>query len=331
MDRLGRQKTVLARQNRRDGGGENLSMDLINDRDLVSYLRSHGLWSQKKLGQNFLVDKGVLGKIVEAAELQPADTVLEIGPGVGTLTRAMAPKIQKGLLLAVEKDYRLIESLRQKFKNAKWVKIIHEDIRRFDLCSIEGEYKVVANIPYYLTSPLIRKLLEGRCSQNSKPQTPNSKEILNFNNQTQTHVPQLIVLTVQKEVAERMTARPGDSNRGILTVMVELLANAEIIEEILRTSFYPEPVVDSAIVRLRPREHLRIDYQLVIQVAKAGFSSKRRQLHNSLAGGLRISPSQTETLLKQAGIEPQKRAEDLTVGEWQNLAKIWQKTLEKSH
>lgn len=336
-------------------------MDLTNKSELIFYLKAHNLWTQKKLGQNFLVDKDALGKIVEAAALEESDTVLEIGPGVGTLTYAIAPKIINGLLLAVEKDFKLVELLRQQFKNAQQVKIVHDDIRRFDLCSIEGEYKVVANIPYYLTSPLIRKLLEGKCDpKNLKHEARNSKQIQNFNDRntkrlivsdfdirisdlTINHPPKLIVLTVQKEVAERITAKPGDSNRGVLTVMIELLADAEIIAEIPRASFYPEPAVGSAILRIRPQstDHGRqtqtvdggpstVDHGPVLHVAKAGFSSKRRQLHNSLAGGLGISVNEAKGLLEKTEIDPQKRAEDLTIQAWSSLAQTWLMRYNKS-
>jgi 16S rRNA (adenine1518-N6/adenine1519-N6)-dimethyltransferase len=167
--------------------------------------------------------------------------------------------------------------------------------------------------------------------------------------------PQLIVLTIQKEMADRITAQPGDSNRGILTIMVELLAEAEIVAFVPRSSFYPEPEVDSAVIRLRPRKHLRsgvapaahfggegigralknsktkklkdVDYNLVMHIAKAGFSAKRRQLHNSLSGGLGLSVSQVKNLLQATDIDPQKRAEELTVLEWQEIANEWLKLL----
>lgn len=293
-------------------------MDLASKQGLLAYLKNHHLWSQKSLGQNFLIDRDALHTIVQAMDLQATDTILEIGPGIGALTYAIAPKIHHGLLLAVEKDFRFVERLRREFKNAQQVKIIHEDIRRFDVCSIKGEYKVVGNIPYYLTSRLIRTLLEGRCNS---PRIKNHKPLIL---DSRFKIPRLIVLTVQKEVAERITAKPGDSNRGLLTIMVELMAESELMADIPRSSFYPEPDVDSTIMRLHPRPLTTYHLPLtILHLAKAGFSAKRRQLYNSLAGGLRLPQGQVRDILKEARVNGTKRAEDLTIREWQQLAKIW--------
>lgn len=250
---------------------------------------------QKSLGQNFLKDRSYLQPIVEAAELSQSDTVLEIGPGFGVLTEELAKRVK--LVLAVEKDFRLVEQLRKKFKNqSSKVKIIHEDILRFDLATFPENYKVVANLPFNITSPVIKKLIEG-------PR------------------PKLAVLTVQKEVAERLTAPPGNSERGIVTVFLERYAPTELITTIPKTAFEPQPEVDAAVIKLVPTNQ-PLD-RVFERIVKAGFSAKRRQIHNSLKGSLKLSQGQVSAMLERTNVEPKKRAEDLNVSDWQALGRAF--------
>lgn len=259
---------------------------------------------KKYLGQHFLKNPAVLPLIIEAAELSKTDTVLEIGPGTGILTEELAK--HAGQVLAVEKDFELVELLKKNVK-AKNVKIVHQDALFFDPATL-SDYKVVANIPYNITSPLIRKFIENG------PR------------------PDLLVLMVQKEVAERITAKAGNRDRGLLTIIVEYYAEAEIIAQVPRTDFYPVPEVDSAIIKIKPFHTnpwgLR-EVDLFFRIVKAGFAAKRQQIHNSLAATMRLPKDQVNDILRRSSIDPAKRAEDLTLEDWVNLTKMFMRMLEK--
>lgn len=249
---------------------------------------------KKHLGQNFLKNEGIADKIVEAADLGNDDIVLEIGPGTGILTERLVRVAKE--VWAVEKDYDLVERLRKNI-TAKNLKLIHQDILWFDP-SLLNNYKVVANIPYNITSPLIRKFLER------EPR------------------PELMVLMVQKEVAERICAKPGDSARGLLTIIVEFYAQAEILFEVSRKEFYPSPTVDSAVIKIKVKKQMPdIEVGQFFKIVKAGFSRKRAQIHNSLAATLRLPKNQVIDMLEKINIDPMKRAEDLTLPEWLKLSR----------
>jgi len=247
------------------------------------------MFPKKSFGQNFLKNEGIADKIVEAADLGNEDIVIEIGPGTGILTERLVSKSKE--VWAIEKDFDLVTKLKKNI-SAKNLKLIHQDALWFDL-SLLSSYKVVANIPYNITSPLIRKFIEGD------------------------QKPELMVLMVQKEVAERICAKSGNSERGLLTLIVEFYADAEILFEVPRKEFYPAPNVDSAVIKLKVKsEKLKVDEKLFFQVVKAGFASKRRQIHNSLAATLRLDKKTTEELLKKSNIDLMLRAEDLTLDQW---------------
>jgi len=247
------------------------------------------MFPKKSFGQNFLKNEGIADKIVEAADLTNEDIVIEIGPGTGILTERLVSKSKE--VWAIEKDFDLVTKLKKNI-SAKNLKLIHQDALWFDL-SLLSSYKVVANIPYNITSPLIRKFIEGD------------------------QKPELMVLMVQKEVAERICAKSGNSERGLLTLIVEFYADAEILFEVPRKEFYPAPNVDSAVIKLKVKsEKLKVDEKLFFQVVKAGFASKRRQIHNSLAATLRLDKKTTEELLKKSNIDLMLRAEDLTLDQW---------------
>ncbi len=253
---------------------------------------------KKSLGQNFLINEKIADDIIKASNLTTDDTVLEIGPGTGILTERLVKAA--GQVLAVEKDFDLVTKLLNRYKSTKNIKIIHQDALWFDLFSL-SKYKVVANIPYNITSPLIRKFIEN------EPR------------------PELLILMVQKEVAERICAKPGDSSRGLLTIIVEFYAEAEILFQVNKKEFYPVPQVDSAVIKITPKKQLlNIEPALFFKMVKAGFSSKRQQIHNSLAGTLRLTKDEVLDLLKKAQIAPTLRAEDLSLEDWERLTKVYQ-------
>jgi 16S rRNA (adenine1518-N6/adenine1519-N6)-dimethyltransferase len=251
---------------------------------------------KKSLGQNFLKNEEIADQIVEAADLEKDNIVLEVGPGMGILTERLISKAKK--IWAIEKDYDLVEKLRKRIGGAKNLKLIHQDALWFDL-SLLDKYKVVANIPYNITSPLIRKFIEG----DKKPE--------------------LMVLMVQKEVAERICAKPGNSERGLLTIIVEYYANPEILFNVSKKEFYPNPEVDSAVITIITKKQNTITKQVkpekFFRIVKAGFSAKRRQIHNSLAATLHLSKDEVSDWLKKSQIKETSRAEDLSLGDWLKL------------
>ena len=262
--------------------------------------RLYDLDPKKSLGQNFLVDDSYLDEIVAAADLTEADTVLEIGPGLGTLTRVLGDRA--GRVVAVELDDRLITVLRTGFATRDNITIVHGDILELDppaLLAAANEaradvaYKVVANLPYYITSPVLRHLLEA---------TPPA---------------QRIVVMVQQEVAARICAAPGDLS--ILAVSVQFYAVPSIVCSVPARAFYPRPKVDSAVLRLdvRPQPYFpEADPTRFFAIVRAGFGQKRKQLLNSLSGGLGLDKAQIRAALEAAGIDPRRRAQTLSLDEW---------------
>lgn len=256
---------------------------------------------KKNWGQNFLKNPEIASNVVAAAAIIKSDTIIEVGPGTGILTEELVKTGAK--IYAIEKDFELVEKLKRNIGTPKNLKIVHQDALWFDHSTISGKFKVVANIPYNITSPLIRKFIEGE------------------------NKPELMVLMVQKEVAERITAKPGDSNRGYLTLIVEFYADAEILFEVSRNEFYPVPKVDSAVVKITTnRPHLRsgvkeVQPEFFFKIVKAGFAAKRKQVHNSLAATLRLDQDIVLDILKKANIESTLRAEDLTLDQWIELYK----------
>jgi len=259
-------------------------------------LQRYSLHPKKSLGQNFLVDQGALQRIVSAADLTGSETVLEIGPGLGALTRHLA--VAAGRVVTVELDGRLIPLLEDQLAGMPNVQLIEGDILRLDPAELMGgPYKVVANLPYYITAAILRHLLGA------------------------TLRPQLMVLTVQYEVAQRLTAKPGQMS--LLAVSVQYFGRVRRVATLKAGSFYPRPTVNSAVVRVDIYPELPVSAQnerRFFQVVKAGFSQKRKQLRNSLKAGLRIPVDQVEAALQAAGIDPRRRAETLCLEEWVSLA-----------
>lgn len=274
--------------------------DLTDITQLKQILKAHNLWLKKGLGQHFLIDKKVLDKIIEEAKLTKTDKVVEIGPGIGTLTTQLCQNA--GEVLAIEQDRGLAEVLKKicPFRNLK-IKI---DNALFVIPDIFYQnYKVVANLPYSIVSPTIRLFL------------------------TSHNKPEMMVLLVQKEVAQRLVAKPGDSARGILTVILEFFATSSIVETVPKEAFFPIPQVESAILKivLDKKPPKEIEEKAFIRLIKIGFGQKRRQIHNSLSSGLRLDTEKIGKILKKSEISPQLRAEDLTLEQWLEIYKNFKK------
>ena len=252
---------------------------------------------KKSLGQYWLKDPEILADIAEAAELTGDDVVLEIGPGLGTLTSRLLARANS--VTAVEFDADLARKLPGQFPGKK-LTVVNQDILQFDLNQLPKNYKVVANVPYYITSKIVEKLM------------------------TAENKPSIAALLVQKEVAERIATEAG--NMSILSVSVQVFAEAELDIEVPRQFFTPPPKVDSQVVVLRTRNNPLItpeDQRDFFRIVKAGFSAKRKKLRSSLSGGLGIDKGMAEELLKNAGISPDARAEDLAIEDWRRLLKEW--------
>ena len=252
---------------------------------------------KKSLGQHWLKDPEILAEIAAAAELAADDVVLEIGPGLGTLTSRLLARASA--VTAVEFDGDLARKLPGQFPG-KNLTVVHEDILQFDLNQLPPGYKVVANVPYYITSKIVEKLM------------------------TAEHKPSLAVLLVQKEVAQRIAAEPGEMS--ILAVSAQIFAEAELDIEVPRQFFTPPPKVDSQVVVLRTRAEPLVapqDQKDFFRIVKAGFSAKRKKLRSSLSGSLQLTKDAVERLLKNATISPDARAEDLAINDWQQLLREW--------
>lgn len=251
--------------------------------------------TNKSLGQHWLKDRHILTEIVSSADIRPTDTVLEIGPGLGTLTSILLAQAKK--VVAVELDGELARKLPGQFPG-KNLEVHHRDILAFDLSTLPAGYKVVANVPYYITSKIIELLM------------------------TATNRPSLVVLLIQKEVAERIVAKRGDMS--ILAVSAQIFAEASLGPYVPAKYFTPPPKVDSQVVILRTRRVPLVsadDEKAFFRVVKAGFRAKRKKLRSSIAGGLGISKDAAGELLRHADISPDDRAEDLSLEDWRRLAK----------
>lgn len=249
----------------------------------------------KALGQHWLTDRVVLSEIANAADIQSEDTVLEIGPGLGTLTSELLSRAKN--VVAIEFDEALARKLPGQFPG-KDLEVLHEDILSFDLSSLPKDYVVVANVPYYITSKIVHKLM------------------------TAENKPRIAVLLMQKEVAERIAAGPGEMS--ILAISAQVYAEASLGIEVPREFFTPPPKVDSQVIVLKTRPKSLVsgnDEKLFFRMVKAGFSAKRKKLRSSLSGGLAMSKPDVEALLMKTGISPDIRAEDLSISDWTTLTK----------
>ena len=271
-------------------------------------LRDHGVRSDKRLGQHILVDPRAIERIVEAAELVETDVVLEVGPGPGTLTVHLAQRAQE--VVAVELDERMLAPLKERLGEHQNVRVVHGDILEQEIAELVGgrAYKVVANLPYYVTSAVLRHVFEARLR------------------------PERLVVTVQREVAERIVGR-GDRRRkrsagqrmSLLAVSVQFYGVPQIVAHIPAGAFRPVPAVDSAVVRVDLYDPLpwgEVDVRRFFEVARGGFAQSRKQLRNALVHNLALSPERVDAGLGAAGVDGQRRAETLSVQEWVALANV---------
>ena len=263
------------------------------------------LRAKKSLGQNFLTDGSILTQIIETAQIRPTDTIIEIGAGRGALTKVLATQAKQ--ILALEIDDDLIPELLHTFPLAGKVSIVHHDILKTDITelfkqqglSVDVPYRVIANIPYYITAPIIQHLLHA----DPKPWD--------------------ILLMVQKEVAERITALPGDMS--ILAVSIQSVAAVEYCFTVPKTAFTPVPKVESAIIRIIPKENATfVDEKLFFRIVKVGFSSKRKTLINNLSNGLRLPKATLFETFQSLGLSLDCRAQVLSVELWNNLLVLLQ-------
>ncbi|MCB9422499.1 MAG: ribosomal RNA small subunit methyltransferase A [Ardenticatenaceae bacterium] len=261
-------------------------------------LERHGLEPKKSLGQNFLFDEQILSRIVAAAEVVETDHVLEIGPGLGSLTQVLAETAAS--VTAVELDSRFLPILQEQLQPYNNVTLVHGDILEQNPADwFDGPYKVVANVPYYITGAILRHLL-------SAPPRPS-----------------VMVLTVQKEVAERVTAVPP--HMSLLAVSVQYYGQVQIVDTIKAGAFWPRPDVDSAVIHLEIKNGTQMnadDTDLFFRIVKAGFSQKRKQLQKNLRQ-LEYDQGKIADILEQAGINGRRRAETLNLDEWHQLMRAY--------
>jgi 16S rRNA (adenine1518-N6/adenine1519-N6)-dimethyltransferase len=266
----------------------------MNPRELME---AYNLHPKKSLGQNFMHDPNTREKIVSTANVAPTDTVVEIGPGTGELTKRLAQAAKT--VMAIELDDRLEAMLEDRFAEHSNVYFVFQDILKTDVLALVGmnDFVVVANVPYYITTAILEHLLE-------KPRRPKR-----------------IVMTMQYEVAQRICEKPGDMT--LLAVSVQYYGQPQIVGKLNPAVFWPRPGVDSAILKVETYEKPIVDTPsdaLFFRMVKAGFSQKRKQLRNSLSGGLQLKGAAADALLEAAQIDASRRAETLTLQEWARLS-----------
>ena len=286
-------------------GVETMNKRLSSHSATMDLVKKHGFKFTKSLGQNFLIDDNIVDKIVAGAGIGPGDKIIEVGPGIGTLTREMASRAQN--LMAVEIDKNLIPILEDTLGDYDNVKIVNEDIIKADIKGLidenlsGGPVKLVANLPYYITTPIIMRFLE---------------ENINVTD---------IVVMVQKEVAERMNAQPGGKDFGALSVAVQYYCDTEIIAKVPRHLFVPQPNVDSIVIalRVRPERKYKVDDEgLYFKVVKAAFGQRRKTLLNSISSMGNLAKDQVKEALEEAGIDPKRRGETLSLDEFAILSNV---------
>lgn len=275
---------------------------VIASPEVVHYIcKRFDIKMSKKLGQNFLIKRGIVDEIVHAAELTPGEPVLEVGPGIGTLTQGLT---QSGAdVTAIELDRRLLEVLDTTLASYDNVRIVHGDVLKLDVPTIMNHkpFKVVANLPYYITTPIIMSLLESKLP-----------------------IERLVVM-VQKEVALRMVAKPGTKDYGALSVAVQYYTEPDIVLDVPPKSFLPAPAVTSSVIRcvLRDKPPVDvIDEKLFFRVVKAGFAQRRKTFSNTMKT-TGLSKDRIEELLAKANIDGQRRGETFTLQEFADVANAW--------
>jgi len=282
---------------------------LISPRVTKEVVKKYGFRFSKSLGQNFLIDDNILHKIVDGAEVSKEDVVLEIGPGIGTLTQALAERANK--VVAIEIDKALLPILKDTLAQYYNVEIIHGDVLKLDLEELVREnspgkpVKVIANLPYYVTTPIVMKFLEEKIHLQS------------------------IVVMIQKEVADRMQAKPGTKDYGALSVAVQYYSEPQIITKVPRTVFIPPPNVESTVIKLEILKEPRVQVnseKLMFDIVKAAFGKRRKTLLNALTNSTLGFEKQTvRQALKESGIIEERRGETLSIEEYATLANAFYK------
>lgn len=270
--------------------------DLTNIHELRNLLYTHHMRPNKSFGQNFLIDRATLQRIIEAAEINAGEQVLELGAGTGVLTRELARHARRVVAVELERD--MLSLLAETTRNFANVELIERNLLYVDPAEIFGAeaYKLVANLPYYITAPTFRHFLESA------------------------NPPRLLVVMVQYEVAQRIVAAPGDLS--LLGVSIQFYGKPDIVAHVPARAFYPAPKVDSAILRVDLKDEVPLAHKQrdsFFRLVQAGFSERRKQIHNSLARGLHRKDAEVQAWLKAAGIDPGRRAETLSIEEWLQL------------
>ena len=275
-------------------------MDLTDKSQLMGYLKQKGIWANKGLSQNFLIDRIALDKIVAAAEIEEGDRIIEIGPGVGTLTTELIEKSNS--VTSIELDSKLATLLSERFSEHHNFKLIEGDVLNTNIGEIvqSDPYKVVANIPYAITSKIIKLFL------------------------TSSNKPTSLVMLVQKEVAERICAKPGQMS--VLAISVQLYGNPQIIDIVNANSFFPAPKVDSAIIKIGINDFNNkvpnLDEKEFFRCVKIGFSSRRKKLTNNLMAGYHLDREKVSDIINKIGLKEGARAQDLTISQWNQLSQL---------
>jgi 16S rRNA (adenine1518-N6/adenine1519-N6)-dimethyltransferase len=255
-------------------------------------LKNQGISPSKGLGQNFLVDQGAIKRMVSAIGALKTDTVVEIGPGLGVLTEELLKSAKR--VVAVEKDPHMVKILEEEYGFDKNLELVNADVLKWT--SREKDYILAGNIPFYLTAPVIRRFLEAE------------------------NRPREIILVIQKEVAQRICAKPPEMS--ILAVSVQVYAETKIMSYIKKDSFWPRPKIDSAIIRITPRANAgeNVNIEEFFKIVKAGFSHPRKQILNNLAKGLKLDKEKIRSWLAENNLDPTQRAETLSLGDWLRLS-----------
>jgi 16S rRNA (adenine1518-N6/adenine1519-N6)-dimethyltransferase len=268
-------------------------MSLTNKSEIKRLLKKYNAKPEKYLGQHFLLSKNALAKMIGAADIKPSDTIIEIGPGLGTLTKKLAETGAK--IIAVEKDPLMVSILKETLADYKNIQIIQADAREVIEVGLQsGRYKIVANLPYNIATFLIHSWLEAK------------------------NPPKMMVLMIQKEAAQRIAAKPSHSN--LLAISVQFYADAKIIDYVKKELFWPKPKVDSAIIKIVPKKkRQRKMREAFFAATKAGFSQPRKQLLNNLSKKLGVPKEKLISIFKNLGISERARAENLSINQWLKL------------
>jgi 16S rRNA (adenine1518-N6/adenine1519-N6)-dimethyltransferase len=270
---------------------------VMNREEIISNIKKDHRFAKKSLGQHFLTNELVVQKMVEASSIKDTDSILEIGPGLGILTREIFKSPAREIIL-VEKDYDLCARVREQFENKRSKVICQDAMILIPNLQVESPFKVISNLPYNVGSPILVQLLTV-CPT----------------------LPSRIIVMLQKEVAERICAKPNNSNRGLLTVLIEQFGEAKIIEQVSKEHFYPIPKVDSAVISIENISKPDLDVKKAMRFIKMSFAGKRKKIKNSLFSTLKIDPKIQEEIAKKAGFDLNQRPEDLNRESWFILLK----------